>query len=298
MMKMQRRLTESELVLSNEGKVYHLNLKPGDIGNTVFLFGDPGRVELFSSLFDNRELTVENREFVTHTGKYRNKTISAVSTGIGTDNIDIVINELDALLNIDLERRTIRPNTQKLNLIRIGTSGALQDNINPGAIITTSIAGGLDNLIYYYQGYDTIINHELGLAFSNHTQWPEINSTPYFIHASNSLLKKLIKVSNHQGITLSAPGFYGPQGRSLRIKTFNPEYINKVSQFSYNEMKVNNFEMEASALYGLSRLMGHEAVTVCLALANRKKNLFLTDYKDKMAESLQTILDAITNENR
>lgn len=293
----KRKIENSELVLTEQGQVYHLHLKPGDIADTIFLVGDPGRVKLMSSLFDSVELRVENREFVTHTGQYKGKRVSVLSTGIGTDNIDIVVNELDTLVNIDLEKRTVRDAPRSLDLIRLGTSGALHADIDPGNIIVSEISGGLDNLMYFYSGLDTYSETSIATAFAEHMQWNPENSKPYFIRASDKLLKKIGREKYFSGITLSAPGFYAPQGRSLRLDLQDPAYVEKISSFRYGDYRVNNFEMEGSALYGLAHQLGHHALTACIALANRSTGKFITNYQDFVQQLLSEVLESATRDD-
>lgn len=290
------RIARSELVLTDDGRIYHLKLKPEDLGELIFLVGDPGRVKVMSRLFDSVTAIVENREFVTHTGYYRKKKVSVISTGIGTDNIDIVINELDALVNIDLETRTVKDVIKSLTLIRIGTSGALHEDIDPGSVILSEVAGGLDNLLYYYQVPGNILDTKLSQAFSNYMSWPEVNSRPYFLEAPGGLVEKVRNDNWFSGITLSAPGFYAPQGRSLRIPVSDREYIDKISTFRYGGLRINNFEMEGSALYGLSALLGHSALTACIALANRKTGKFITDYQPYIRDLLEKLLNLFTGD--
>ncbi len=293
----KRSIANSELVLTASGQIYHLNLFPGDIGDIIFLVGDPGRVELMSKLFDSVELRIHNREFVTHTGYFRNKKVSVVSTGIGTDNIDIVVNELDALVNIDLKTRQIKDQCRKLTLVRIGTSGALHEDIEPGSVIVSSVAGGLDNLLYYYKDINSVSDKRLSDEFSAHMNWNPLNSTPYFVRASEKLMKLIGREDYFHGITLSAPGFYAPQGRSLRLEVADPNYIDKISNFRSDDLRINNFEMEGSALYGLSRLEGHDAITICIALANRITGKFITDYQPYIENLLLDVLKRITSDD-
>lgn len=293
----KRVIAESELVLGAENKIYHLQLHPEDIADTIFLVGDPGRVALMSSLFDRVDTIVENREFVTHTGYYNNKRVSVISTGIGTDNIDIVVNELDALANIDLVTRKVKDELKSLNLIRIGTSGALHQDIQPGDTIVSAVAGGLDNLLYFYEGLETISDKELGSEFQKQVDWNPENSKPYFIHASDRLLSRFKNEKYHYGITLAAPGFYAPQGRKLRLNLYDEAYVNKISNFRWNNLRINNFEMEGSALYGLTQLLGHNALTVCIALANRITGKFITDYQKVITLLLVDILKLITSDD-
>ena len=293
----KRPIQNSELVLTTDSRIYHLHLRPEDIAETVFLVGDPGRVELMSSLFDEVDTRVENREFVTHTGWYNNKRVSVVSTGIGTDNIDIVINELDALVNIDFDTRTIKKNLKSLDLIRIGTSGALNEEIDPGSIIVSEIAGGLDNLMYFYKSINEVTDHHLEEEFCAHMQWNRDNSRPYFVRASEKLMRKVRAERYFAGITLSAPGFYAPQGRSLRMELYDNDFIEKVCSFRSGKYRVNNFEMEGSALYGLSHTLGHHALTICIALANRVTGKFMTDYQSHVMQLLEKTLHSILSDD-
>jgi uridine phosphorylase len=290
----KRNIAKSELVLTPDSRIYHLHLKPEDVADTVFLVGDPGRVKTMSSLFDSVDIVVENREFVSHTGLFNNKRVSVISTGIGTDNIDIVINELDALVNIDFSTRSEKEKKKSLKIIRIGTSGALHAEIEPGSVIVSKMAGGLDNLMHFYAGLEQISDHTLESEFARHMDWNVKNSTPYFIPASEMLLNKIQDDRYFYGITLAAPGFYAPQGRSLRLKVQDDEYVNKISQFRSGDLRINNFEMEGSALYGLSALLGHEALTICIALANRITGKFTTDYQPFVISLLKEVLTLIT----
>jgi uridine phosphorylase len=294
----KRKIENSELVLTEEGQVYHLHLKPGEIADTIFLVGDPGRVKLMSSLFDSVEIRVENREFVTHTGYFGGKRVSVLSTGIGTDNIDIVVNELDTLVNIDMEQRTVKDELRSLDLVRLGTSGALHADTDPGSVIVAEIAGGLDNLMHFYAGLDRFADIGLGTAFAEHMHWNPDNSSPYFIQASEKLVRKITREEYFRGITLSAPGFYAPQGRSLRLDIQDPDYVEKISSFRYGSYRINNFEMEGSALYGLASRLGHQALTVCIALANRSTGKFITDYQVYIKKLLAEVLESATVDDK
>lgn len=287
----KKHLAKSELVLTPDQSIYHLHLKPGQIADTIFLVGDPGRVQLMSSLFDSVEHRIENREFVTHTGYYKKKRLTVLSTGIGTDNIDIVVNELDALVNIDFDTREVRAEKKSLRLIRIGTSGALHAEIDPGTVIVSDISCGLDNLLHYYRNLPEVSDRDMSARFMEHMNWNKDNSHPYFIHASAELISIFNDSSYVHGITLSAPGFYAPQGRSLRMSLTDPEYVNKVSSFRYKDIRINNFEMEGSALGGLSGILGHNAITICIALANRITGKFITEYQPLVKKLLKDVLD-------
>ena len=286
-----RKISESELVIAPDSSIYHLRLKPGDVANTIILVGDPGRVELVSSFFDSLEVQKNNREFATRTGYYKNKRLSVISTGIGTDNIDIVLNELDALFNIDFQTRTRKKEISRLHLIRLGTSGLLHKDINPGKTILSEFAGGLDNVLYFYKGVRDVINKELGDRFSSLMARDRAQSEAYFVPASGQMTDIFKNISDLSGITLSAPGFYAPQGRSLRLPLFDDDYLSKIKKFQYESLRILNFEMESSALYGLATLLGHHAVSLCIGLANRTTGKFVTDYKPIMHEMVANVLN-------
>ncbi len=272
------RIKESELVLNRDGSIYHLHLHPEDIAENIILVGDPGRVEKVSRFFERIEITRQNREFVTHTGYFQGKRITALSTGIGTDNIDIVLNELDALVNIDLKKRETKTTHTSLNLIRIGTTGAIQPEIPVDSWIASEIATGFDNVLHFYSDTNNVILHDIANAFVKFTSWNEKLAIPYFVKASDSLLKRLAD-GIPSGITISAPGFYGPQGRSLRLPLQYPDLNKKLENFRFNGMKITNYEMESSAIYGLSELLGHNSLTLCAVVANRSTKSFSTDYE-------------------
>lgn len=291
---MQKNILDSELILNPDGSIYHLHLKPEDLADTVFLVGDPDRVKLISRKFDETEVQIRNREFATHTGYYYGTRISVVSTGIGTDNIDIVLSELDALANIDFQTRTEKKEKRKLKFIRLGTSGALQREIVPGSFVFSRIAGGLDGLIHFYQDGIKVSDPILTRQFMELTGWDQRRPEPYFVEASRPLSELLMRGGIFSGITLSAPGFYGPQGRSLRLQAIDPEINEKILNFRYNELQITNYEMESSALYGLSRMLGHEAVTLCVAIANRVTGQFIKDYKPAIKQLIYYALNAVS----
>ena len=286
-------ISHTDLILNPDGSIYHLHLLPEDIADTVILVGDPGRVSRVSSHFDRIEVVKENREFVTHTGICGGKRISVLSTGIGTDNIDIVLNELDALANIDLLSRTLHPEHKALNFIRIGTCGALHADIAPGARIITEVAGGFDGLYHFYKDGE---DHNLGLlseSFISHTNWPKRLADPYFIKGSGKLLQKLSEPGTVSGITLSTPGFYAPQVRSLRLPPMDPDLVGKIGTFRFEDLRVNNFEMESSALYALSAMLHHQAITLCVAVANRISLEFLEDYQSAVDLLIESVLNKL-----
>jgi len=271
-------IPESQLVLHTDGSVYHLRLFPDQIADTIILVGDPNRVQSISKYFDRIEVQTSNREMITHTGIYHGKRITALSTGMGTDNIDIVINELDALANINLKTREINPTHKKLNFIRLGTSGALQPDIEVGnSFVASEYALGLDGLLHFYAHSSAVIEKAMTDAFVKHTQWSTLLPSPYAVKGSEKLMAKLGEGFYH-GITATSPGFYGPQGRVLRLGLVDKDMNKKIESFIFEGNRISNFEMESSALYGLSRMLGHEALTICLIIANRVTEKFAGDY--------------------
>lgn len=287
------KIPESELIINPDGSIFHLHLRPEDIANTILLVGDQGRVEMVSSYFDKIEVKKQNREFVTHTGTYNGKRFSAISTGIGTDNLDIVINELDALVNIDLEKREIKSNLSQLNLVRIGTSGALQADIPVDSYVLSEYGLGMDGLLNFYDA-SSIYEHAITKAFIEQTGWAAPLNTPYLVKGSELLFNKL-KKDCHTGITATACGFYGPQGRELRLKPAVHGLNEKLTDFNLNGLRVTNFEMETSALFGLSKSLGHNASTVCAIIANRIQKQFSKDYKKTVNKLIEKTLQDLSS---
>lgn len=283
---------ESELIINSDGTIFHLHLLPNEIAETIILVGDQDRVEVVSSFFDKIEIKKQNREFRTHTGVYKGKRLSVVSTGIGTDNIDIVLNELDALVNIDLKTRLPKGEHTKLNFIRIGTSGALQAELPVDKPVASHISIGFDGLLNFYAGRNSISDLDMEQKFKNELNWNPQLADPYFIKGSEKLLHKLA-FDMPQGMTISAPGFYGPQGRVLRLAIQDNDINEKISNFKYNNIAINNYEMECSAIYGLSKLMGHEALTICCIIANRMRKEYSKDYKTPVKEIIKNVLDRL-----
>jgi uridine phosphorylase len=287
-------IKSSELILNPDGSIFHLHLKPGQIADNIILVGDPGRVDLISKLLTNIEFKVQNREFVSITGTYNHQRITIVSTGIGTDNIDIVVNELDALANINLTTREINPVHRKLNLVRIGTSGGLQDFLDVNSFIISQKAIGFDGLLNFYANRNTVSDLPLEEAFKQHTNWGKQLTSPYVVDCSAKLLQKIHREDTILGITISAPGFYGPQGRVLRLPLADADLNEKIESFSFEGHKITNFEMECSAIYGLSKLLGHEALTICLIIANRIKKDANSNYHQSMETLIKLVLDRLT----
>lgn len=282
----------TELIITEEGRIYHLDLLPEDIGDNIILVGDQERVPTISKYFDRVELKRSKREFVTHTGLLNNKRVSVISTGIGCDNIDIVINELDALVNIDFEKKVVKKDHQSLNIIRIGTCGALQKEIPVDQFVLSTYGLGFDGLLAFYNPIYEDDEKALQKAFLQQIPWPKDANQPYFVRGSKILSEKIGK-GMHHGITATANGFYGPQGRSLRLKTKLPDMNKFLNRFDYKNQKILNFEMETSALYGLSAMLGHHACTVCAVIGNRFSNTFSKDYKKAVENLVTSVLKRI-----
>jgi uridine phosphorylase len=286
-------IAESELILNPDGSVYHIHLRPEQLADKVIVVGDQDRVATVSAHFDTIEHREKNREFITHTGTFRGERITVLSTGIGTDNIDIVLNELDALVNIDLKTRTILPQKRSLKIVRIGTSGALQGDIPVDSFVASSHGMGLDGLLNYYAGLDLCDVPEIATAFQQHAGWLPGMPYPYVVEASQTLLHTLAHDLT-QGITATAPGFYGPQGRQLRLAPALPDLNEKLGSFKHGSHRITNFEMETSALYGLGKLLGHECCTVCAIIANRVARQYSKDYKKTVNDLIRLVLERLT----
>lgn len=283
---------ETELILTPEGRVYHINLLGEDIADDVIVVGDQGRVAQISSYFSKIDFKTDHREFVTHTGWYNGKRITVLSTGIGTDNVDIVMNELDAAVNIDPKTRTQNSKLRSLNIIRLGTSGALQADIPVNGLVVSTHGLGFDGLLNYYANFSDINEDAISRAFMKHSGWAPNLPFPYCVKASDKLLAKFDE-GFFKGITATAPGFYGPQGRQLRLKAAKPNLNEILTDFNYDNKKITNFEMETSALYGLGKLLGHECLTICVIIANRVRKEFTTDYKKSVDVLIESCLSKI-----
>jgi len=283
----------SELILNPDGSVYHLHLKPENIADTIIVVGDPGRVKEISKYFDSIEFSVQNRELNTHTGTIGGKRLTVLSTGMGTDNLDIVINELDAVVNIDLAAREPKELHTRLNIIRLGTAGALQSDIEPGTFVASSYGMGMDGLLYFYEKGKSVMNAAMAEAFVNHVQWDKNLPGIYAVPCSDMLMEKLGKDLVH-GITLTAPGFYGPQGRELRLKLAFPELNHLIESFSFEGKRIANFEMETSALYGLGKMLGHDTLTICSIVANRVNQTYAKDYHSDIERMVKLVLTRLT----
>ena len=278
-------IKESELILNPDGSIYHLNLRPEQVADTIILVGDPNRVPRVSAYFDTIEFSTQKREFCTHTGTYKGKRLTALSTGIGPDNIDIVINELDALFNIDLQTRKPKERLISLNIVRFGTSGSLQADIPVDSFVLSSHGLGMDNMLHAYKDAPNVREIAMEEAFMAHTQWNTDKGRPYIVGCGETLKQRLLTDKVFEGITGTAPGFYGPQGRMLRLPVQDPTLNDKLHSFNYKGYRMTNLEMETSAIYGLSKLLGHQAVSLNAIIANRAAGTFTKDTK-KVVENL------------
>ncbi|MBL7788388.1 MAG: nucleoside phosphorylase [Chitinophagales bacterium] len=285
-------LPHSELILNPDGSIYHLHLLPEDIAHKIILVGDPDRVTSVSKHFDSIRVKKQKREFVTHTGNYKDKEITVISTGIGTDNIDIVLNELDALVNINLTNRVIKEKLTSLEIVRVGTSGSIQSSIDVDSFLASEFAIGMDGMMNAYEYENRADEQEINLDFSDYLFEQEIDlCLPYCFGAHTNMLKKFSELK--KGITLTHNGFYAPQGRQLRAERAYPNYIDMMADFKSKYGKITNFEMETASNYGLASVLGHKAISLNLILANRPKGLFSSQYKEKMDELIQLALEKI-----
>ncbi len=287
------KIPESELIINSDGSAFHLHLKPEELADTVILVGDPGRVAMVAEYLSDIEFTRQSREFVSTTGKYNGKRITVLSTGIGTDNIDIVLTELDALANVDFRTREPKSEHRTLTILRIGTTGAIHADIPLGAPIFSHYSIGCDGLLNWYADRDKVTDADMEKAFKEHTGWIENLPSPYFVKASDKLIEKFADCTV-KGVTISASGFYGPQGRVVRLGLAMPDMVEKFETFRYGDYRITNFEMESSAVAGLSRQLGHEAGTVCCAIANRYLKSSNTDYQPQVRALVELALDRLT----
>ena len=287
-------IPETELILNPNGSVFHLHLLPENVAENIIIVGDPGRVETVSKHFDTIDFKVQNREFVTHSGTYNGKRIMVLSSGIGTDNIDILLNELDAAVNIDLKTRTIKKEHTSLNIVRIGTSGALQADIPVDSYVVSAYGLGFDGLLNYYLDMLKVNDNELSEAFIKQTNWNKNLPYPYSIKGSEKLINK-IGFDLKKGVTATAPGFYGPQGRKLRLTPWVEDFNQQLTDFEFNGNRITNFEMETSALYGLGALLGHQTCTVCAIIANRVIKQYSKNYHLAVEDLIQLVIKRLTN---
>ena len=288
-----RHFPASELMINNDGSIFHLHIRPEQLADRVILVGDPERVSLVANHFDNTEFEVQSREFHTITGTYKGKRITALSTGIGCDNIDIVMNELDALANIDFSTRTERPEHRTLTLVRVGTCGGLQPETPTGTHIASVKSIGFDGLLNFYAGRNEVCDLELETEFKRQVAWNPIMGNPYVATADPDLINRVALDDMVRGVTIACNGFFGPQGRRLRLPLMDEKLTAKLEAFSSNGLKITNFEMESSALAGLSSLMGHKAMTCCMVIANRRAHKANTAYKNTIDDLIQKVLERI-----
>ena len=286
-------IKQSELILNADGSVYHLHLRPEHIADTIIFVGDPDRVQEVTNLFDTIECVLQKREFKTVTGTYKGKRLSVISTGIGADNIDIVLNELDALVNCNLQERTVKDELTSLEIVRIGTCGSIQEHVPADEVVVSTHAIGLDGLMNFYEFEMDADEQEMFDAFKLQTSWNARFNEPYLVKGSSTLIEKVGK-GFHPGVTMTANGFYAPQGRRLRLLPRHQGVNEDLRKFDFKGNRIVNYEMETSALYGLSSLMGHEACTVCAVVANRYANSFSKDYKPVMNSLIETVLERLT----
>jgi len=290
---MSKPIAETELILNSNGSVYHLQLLPEHICENIIIVGDPGRVATVSNFFDTVDLRIQNREFVTHGGTYNGRRFLVISSGIGTDNIDILLNELDAAVNIDLKTRLAKEKHTALNIVRIGTSGALQADIPVNSFVLSEYAIGFDGLLNYYAALSTINEDSLSEAFIKQSNWSSKLPYPYAIKGSETLLRKF-EEGCIKGITATAPGFYAPQGRKLRLDPWVINFNQQLTNFNYDKKRIFNFEMETSALYGLGKLLGHQTCTICVIIANRETKKYSDNYAASMQQLIELVLERLT----
>lgn len=287
-----RIIPESELIINPDGSVFHLHLKPEQLSDKIVMMGDPERVTMTAKMFDSIECDIQSREFHTVTGTYKGKRITALSHGIGTDNIDIVLTELDALANIDFNTRTVKETFKQLTMIRVGTSGGMQPHCPVGSYVVSEKSIGFDGLLHYYAGSKEVREEDFEDAFQKHVNWLPYHCSPYVVSADEELVER-IGFDMLKGVTISAIGFYGPQGRFVRLPLSDPNLNAKIESFRYEEYSITNYEMESSAIAGLAKMMGHKAMTVCAIIANRVALKSNADYKGSTEELLRIVLDRI-----
>lgn len=286
-------IASSELIINSDGSCFHLHLRPEQLADKIVMCGDPARVSMIASFFETVECEVSSREFHTITGSYKGKRITALSHGIGPDNIDIVVNELDALKNIDFETREVLPEHHQLEMVRVGTCGGLQPYVPTGTSIVSEVSIGFDGVLNWYAGRDSVSDLDFEQALVEYIKYPTKAASPYVVKADEELAKRIGEDDMVKGITISAVGFYGPQGREIRLPIASPNINSRIESFEYKGRKITNYEMESAPLAGFSRLLGHKAVTVCSVVANRVAKNSSTEYKDAIRDLIKTVLDRI-----
>lgn len=289
----QRIIPASELIINGDGSVFHIHLKPEQLRDNIIFVGDPGRVDMVASMFDSIDYEVSSREFHTIGGTFKGKPIIVISHGIGPDNIEIVMTELDALANIDFETRKVKKDHRTLNIIRIGTSGSLQEDLHIGDFVIAEKGMGFDGILNFYADRDKVCDLEFEHQFCEHTEWRKIWAAPYTVDADKDLVERIGRDDMLRGYTIAAVGFYAPQGRQVRLRLADPDLNEKIESFRYNGRPITNFEMESACLQGLAKLLGHKAMTVCCIIAERRAENANTDYKPKVRKLVETVLDRI-----
>ncbi len=287
-----RIIPDSELIINSDGSVFHLHIKPDQLADKIIVMGDPGRVTLTASFFDSIECDVQSREFHTVTGMYKGKRITAMSHGIGTDNIDIVVTELDALANVDFETREIKKDFKQLTIVRVGTSGGMQPHCPVGSFVVAEKSIGFDGVIHYYDGSDKVREKDFEESFKKHVDWSPLHCSPYVVNSDEDLVER-IGHDMIKGVTISAIGFYGPQGRHVRLPLADPKLNSKIESFRFDDHSITNYEMESSALAGLGKMMGHKAMTVCSIIANRVALESNADYQGSIEDLIKIVLERI-----
>lgn len=288
-----RIIPASELIINDDGSAFHIHVRPDQLRDNIIFVGDPGRVDLVASMFDSIDFEVSSREFHTIGGSYKGKPVMAISHGIGPDNIEIVVTELDALANIDFATRRVRPEHRTLNIVRIGTSGALQEDLNLGDYVIAEKGIGIEGILNFYADRDRVCDLEFEKAFCHHVGWRNSLATPYVVDANSELVERIGRDDMVRGFTIAAVGFYAPQGRQLRLPLADPDLNAKIESFEFNGRHITNFEMESACLQGMARLLDHKAMTVCCIIAQRRSNKANTDYKPRIKELIKTVLDRL-----
>ena len=291
----ERIIPPSELIINDDGSVFHIHLRPEQVYDNIIFVGDPGRVDMVASMFDTVDYEVYSREFHTIGGKYKGNPIMVISHGIGPDNIEIVMTELDALVNVDFKTRKIKKEHRTLNIVRIGTSGSLQEDLHIGDFVIAEKGMGFDGILNFYADRDKVCDLDFEREFCVHTDWNSTWAAPYTVDADRELVERIGRHDMTRGYTIAAVGFYAPQGRMVRLKLADPDLNAKIESFRYNGRSITNFEMESACLQGMARLLGHKAMTVCCIIAERRANNADTDYKPKVRELVQTVLDRLTD---
>lgn len=287
----ERIIPASELVINSDGSAFHIHLRPDQIRDNIIFVGDPGRVDMVAKLFDSIDYEVSSREFHTIGGTYKGKPIMVISHGIGPDNIEIVMTEIDAMVNVDLESRKVKKDRRQLNIVRIGTSGSLQENLHIGDFVIAQKGIGFDGILNFYADRDKVCDLEFEKEFCRHTEWKSTWAAPYTVDADSELVERIGREDMIRGYTIAAVGFYAPQGREVRLKLADPHLNEKIESFRYNGRPITNFEMESACLQGMAKLLGHKAMTVCCIIAERVANNMNTDYKPKVEELVKKVLD-------